>query len=339
MCLVNARTSILVNGSPTGEFTLFRGLRQGDPLSPFIFLVVMEGLHLCINNKVDSSAISGVKVGKPHINIFHLFYGDDTIILSEWNRDNLANTIIVLNEFYRFSGLKINVAKSHLFGIGVLDDMVDTYVHEFGCSKVSFEKVGLDIESLRAFNYALLFKWIWRLKVTPNTIWANVIKAIHGEHAGMDGSILKFKGIWSNTVDTFHSLIRQGTIPHDILRAKIGNGRSIRFRHDNWLGDDLLMDKYRRLYHLELSKDCSLADRVENNSWVWSWNRAYIGDKNIEAIHDMISKIGQLRKIVGEGLVAGSAFLYRNLKNGKNELHGMTIGEKRWKLRNGYSRS
>nr|GEY26698.1 RNA-directed DNA polymerase, eukaryota, reverse transcriptase zinc-binding domain protein [Tanacetum cinerariifolium] len=70
-CLYSARTSILVNGSPTAKFYLKRGLRQGDPLSPFLFILVMEGLHIAIEDAVHQQLISGVNRGcSPGILLF-----------------------------------------------------------------------------------------------------------------------------------------------------------------------------------------------------------------------------------------------------------------------------
>ncbi|GJS46284.1 putative RNA-directed DNA polymerase, eukaryota, reverse transcriptase zinc-binding domain protein [Tanacetum coccineum] len=59
-CLHSSKSSILVNGSPTSEFLIKRGLRQGDPLSPFLFIIVMEGLHIALQNAVDIGRASGM---------------------------------------------------------------------------------------------------------------------------------------------------------------------------------------------------------------------------------------------------------------------------------------
>ncbi|GJQ94863.1 hypothetical protein Tco_0006002 [Tanacetum coccineum] len=55
--------SILINGSPTSEFSIKRGLRQGDPLSPFLFILVMEGLHNAFEEAVGNGLITGHLLG------------------------------------------------------------------------------------------------------------------------------------------------------------------------------------------------------------------------------------------------------------------------------------
>ncbi|GKC98202.1 RNA-directed DNA polymerase, eukaryota, reverse transcriptase zinc-binding domain protein [Tanacetum coccineum] len=62
-CLQSAHTSILVNGSPTSEFSIKRGLRQGDPLSLYLFILIIAGLYIAIKDAVQASLIRGVKVG------------------------------------------------------------------------------------------------------------------------------------------------------------------------------------------------------------------------------------------------------------------------------------
>nr|GEY12754.1 cysteine-rich receptor-like protein kinase [Tanacetum cinerariifolium] len=82
MCLHSARASVLVNGSPFCEFSIKPVLGQGDPLSPFLFIIVMEGLHLALKDAVSNDLIRGIKVGDTGLNISHLFYADDVVILS-----------------------------------------------------------------------------------------------------------------------------------------------------------------------------------------------------------------------------------------------------------------
>ncbi|GKB56655.1 putative RNA-directed DNA polymerase, eukaryota, reverse transcriptase zinc-binding domain protein [Tanacetum coccineum] len=84
-CLSSAKLSILINGSRTEEIPMYRGLRQGDPLSHLLFILAMEGLHLSIQKAMEDKRISGVFVGVKKLNISHLFYADDVVFLSEWN--------------------------------------------------------------------------------------------------------------------------------------------------------------------------------------------------------------------------------------------------------------
>nr|GEY67673.1 probable pre-mRNA-splicing factor ATP-dependent RNA helicase DEAH4 isoform X2 [Tanacetum cinerariifolium] len=71
-CLQNARSSVLVNGSPTEKFELFRGLRQGDPMSPFLFILAMEGLHALTRKAEALGLFKGASIGRDNLRISHL---------------------------------------------------------------------------------------------------------------------------------------------------------------------------------------------------------------------------------------------------------------------------
>lgn len=80
-CLRSASMSILVNGSPTEEFKLEKGVRQGDPLSPFPYISAAEGLNAMMGEAVSKDIFRGIRVGSEGVIISHLQYADDTIFL------------------------------------------------------------------------------------------------------------------------------------------------------------------------------------------------------------------------------------------------------------------
>ncbi|XP_071739461.1 secreted RxLR effector protein 78-like [Rutidosis leptorrhynchoides] len=116
-CLQSSRSSVLVNGSPTSEFSLKCGLRQGDPLSPYLFIIVMEGFHLTVESVVRNNALHGISVG--NCKLSHFLFTDDAALVSEWHNNDLTVMFNLLDHFYLESGLKINMSKSNLFGVGV----------------------------------------------------------------------------------------------------------------------------------------------------------------------------------------------------------------------------
>lgn len=87
-CVTTASANVLVNGSPSGEFVLGRGIRQGDPLSPFLFLIAAEGLNLIINRAVREGLMGAIHIGIDKIQISHLQYADDTVFIVDGTREN-----------------------------------------------------------------------------------------------------------------------------------------------------------------------------------------------------------------------------------------------------------
>ncbi|GJY14148.1 RNA-directed DNA polymerase, eukaryota [Tanacetum coccineum] len=302
-CLRSSRGSIIINGSPTEEFYFQKGLKQGDPLSPFLFILVMESLHLSFQRVVDAGMFKGVQLN-PSLNLSHMFYADDAVFVGQWCDDNINILTHVLDCFYWASGLRINMSKSKIMGILVADDKVKSAATKLGClmlntpfsylgtkvggsmsrthaweevidkvrsrlsrwkmktlsiggrltllksvlgsmpifhmsifkaplsvirqlesirshffnghdsasRKASWikwdcvlapkEKGGLGVSSLYALNRALMFKWVWRFYSQNSSLWARVMKAIHGDD-GRIGKDIKAcnQSCWLNIVN------------------------------------------------------------------------------------------------------------------------------------------
>jgi len=81
--------SVLVNGSPTEEICINRGLKQGDLLAPFLFLLVAEGFSGLMRNAVDRNLFEGFQVGRNGMVISHLQYVDDTLCIGKPTVENL----------------------------------------------------------------------------------------------------------------------------------------------------------------------------------------------------------------------------------------------------------
>ncbi|GJV72163.1 RNA-directed DNA polymerase, eukaryota, partial [Tanacetum coccineum] len=301
-CLSSSRGSILTNGSPTKEFQFFKGLKQGDPLSPFLFILVMESLHLSFQRVIDAGMFTGIKLSNS-VTVSHLFFADDAVFVGKWCQGNINTLVNVLECFHRASGLKINMSKSKLMGIHVEDSLIKQAAVKLGCltfrapftylglkvggsmSRISEwndvvdkvkarlskwklktlsiggrltvhnavpchrkaswikwssvvtpkEKGGLGVASLYALNRGLMLKWLWRFYTYPNSIWARVVKAIHGED-GCVGKELKAgaRSCWLNIVNEASILKEHGVNFFEFLKPKLGDGDKFSFWDDKW---------------------------------------------------------------------------------------------------------
>ncbi|KAF5477098.1 hypothetical protein F2P56_003774, partial [Juglans regia] len=98
---------------PCGYFPSSRGLRQGDPLSPFLFDIVMEALSCMVEVVVGAGFISGFSVGTNSngpSTISHLLFYDDTLIFCEAVGEQIQVLRVVLLCFQAISGLKVNLS-------------------------------------------------------------------------------------------------------------------------------------------------------------------------------------------------------------------------------------
>jgi len=145
-CVSNA--SILVNGSPTDEFPLGRGLRQGDPLSPFLFLLAVEGLNIMMSAMVNQNLFEGYKVGSNNsMVVFDLQFADDTLLLGVQSWANVRALRAVLVLFEEMSGLKVNFHKILLVGVNISNSWLVKAASILNCrvGHVSFLYLGLSI--------------------------------------------------------------------------------------------------------------------------------------------------------------------------------------------------
>ncbi|GJV16353.1 RNA-directed DNA polymerase, eukaryota [Tanacetum coccineum] len=102
-----AKASLLVNGSPSDEFHIHRGLKQGDPLSPFLFILVMEALHLSVCKAVDEDVFKGIQL-QGSLALSHLFYADDAFFMGEWSDNNLRDDSLWFRVIQAVHGDKID---------------------------------------------------------------------------------------------------------------------------------------------------------------------------------------------------------------------------------------
>ncbi|XP_015935098.1 uncharacterized mitochondrial protein AtMg01250-like [Arachis duranensis] len=116
-CVTTASMSVLINGSPSKSFKMERGLRQGDPLSPFLFVLVVDVLHRMIEEVVRNGRISPLLLGKDSIVLSHLQFADDTILFCPLEEETIKNYRRLLRCFELMSGLSINFDKSSLIPI------------------------------------------------------------------------------------------------------------------------------------------------------------------------------------------------------------------------------
>ncbi|CAL1383991.1 unnamed protein product [Linum trigynum] len=114
-CVTTARFQVMWNGGFTESFQPSRGLRQGCPLSPYLFTLCIERLNHCIKDSINRKAWKPIFLSKDGPPLTHLFFADDLVLFAEANQKQGEEILACLNRFCEASGEQVNKDKSCVF--------------------------------------------------------------------------------------------------------------------------------------------------------------------------------------------------------------------------------
>ena len=113
-CVSTVTYSFLINGSPRGRIQPSRGIRQGDPLSPYLFILCGEVLSGLCNKASEEGSLTGISVARECPQVNHLLFSDDTMFFISANKKNSHCLKQILHSYKEASGQTINTDKSSI---------------------------------------------------------------------------------------------------------------------------------------------------------------------------------------------------------------------------------
>ena len=111
-CIKTVTYSFLINGSAQGMVKPQRGIRQGDPLSPYIFILCSEVLSGLCRKAQEENKLQGIRVATNSPSINHLLFADDTLFFCRTSNKNVSTLLKILSLYEQASGQRINPLKS-----------------------------------------------------------------------------------------------------------------------------------------------------------------------------------------------------------------------------------
>ncbi|GJW19976.1 RNA-directed DNA polymerase, eukaryota, reverse transcriptase zinc-binding domain protein [Tanacetum coccineum] len=151
LCVTTTTFSINVNGESCGDFKGGRGLRQGDPISPYLFTLVMEILNLLMIRNIDNSGSFKYHFGCEQINITHVCFADDLLMFYHGDVESVKVIKETIEEFGTVSGLLPNYNKSAIIfgGVNEEDRQSILNVVPFRVEKLPVKYLGVSLVTKR----------------------------------------------------------------------------------------------------------------------------------------------------------------------------------------------
>lgn len=136
-CISTASFAVLINDREGSKFTTSRGLRQGCPLSPFLFIICAKGFSALIQMLVQVGEIKGLQMSRDAPTVSHLFFADDSLLFAGADLFSTVNLRNVIKTYEAASGQAVNFQKSSIcFSPNVDQALVEDIKNVFGIEVV-----------------------------------------------------------------------------------------------------------------------------------------------------------------------------------------------------------
>ncbi|KAL5842272.1 hypothetical protein ACOSQ3_012875 [Xanthoceras sorbifolium] len=216
-CVTSVEYKVVMKGEVTYNFSHGCGIRQGDHISLYIYILCMEKLSYIINCRVMDKSWKTIKVSRRGPYISHLFFADDFILLGQATADQASVMKDCIDMFCNCLGQE---NRRPIYLINWKTVCLPKYLG------------GLGVKQMEPLNQALLAKLSWRLLHGEDSLWCSMIEA---KYLGNRTAVSRNGGCRSSTY--WRSINHGFNLLKKCLVWRVGDGTSISFWNDSWVPD------------------------------------------------------------------------------------------------------
>ncbi|KAL5838662.1 hypothetical protein ACOSQ3_015831 [Xanthoceras sorbifolium] len=321
-CVSTSKLSFLVNGKSVGEVSPQRGLRQGCPLSPYLFLLCAEALSTLIKGNESNGQSLGMRCCRGSPLVSHLFFADDSIVFCRASVQNCEKLKQILNVYEKASGQRINLQKSNItFSPNVEDDRCASILNCLGLANAQAHDIYLGLPTMVGKNKRKTFNDI------KERVWRK-IRGWKGNLFSMGGKEVLIKAV-AQAIPTFTMSIFQlpSVLCNELCSMIMGFwwGASDGHKKISWVARDKLCSP--KIHGGLGFKDLSLFNQALLGKQAWR----IVMNKDSLVSRVLKAKYFRQEDFLSVTLKQGSSHLWRSLVWGRS----LIFKGLRWRVGNG----